>query len=153
VDQHAISTFRRDLRVLEREVELTLASQTGCCGITAAQCHLLLEVQLRERTSVTELAAALELDKSTLSRSVDALCRAGLLGRVADPESRRQQIISLTEPGEAKAAAINTLCDRFYGRLLESIPAGKRHAAVESVSLLGRAMRTVRKEGGNPCFQ
>ncbi len=153
MDQRAIRAFRRDLRVLEREVELTLSSQTSCCGVTVAQCHLLLEVELRGQTSVTELALALELDKSTLSRAVDALCRSGLLDRVADPESRRQQVISLTAQGKAKAAAINVLCDRFYERLLDSVPAGKRDAAMESVSLLGEAMRKVRQEGGNPYIQ
>jgi DNA-binding MarR family transcriptional regulator len=153
LDQTGIRAFRKDLRFLEREVELTLSSQTGCCGVTVAQCHLLLEVEQRGQTSVTELASVLELDKSTLSRSVDGLCRAGLLDRVTDPESRRQQVISLTEEGKAKAAAINKLCDRFYARLLDSIPADKRQAATESVALIGEAMRMVRKEGGNPCIQ
>ena len=77
----SIRALRKDLRVLEREIELTLSSQTGCCGITVAQCHLLLEVEQRDRTSVTELAAALELDKSTLSRAVDGLCLVDLLDR------------------------------------------------------------------------
>ena len=153
MEQAILRAFRRDVRTLEREVELTLASQSGCCGITVAQCHLLLEVELRGETSVTELAAALELDKSTLSRSVDGLCRAGLLDRVTDPESRRNQVISLTGQGEAKATAINKLCDAFYSRMLASIPEGKRAAAIESVSLIGEAMRAVRKEGENPCIQ
>jgi DNA-binding MarR family transcriptional regulator len=148
-----IRAFRRDIRVLEREIELTLSSQTGCCAVTVAQCHLLLEVELRGQTSITELASVLELDKSTLSRSVDGLCRAGLLDRVTDPSSRRQQVISLTAQGKAKAEAINTLCDRFYMRLIDSIPADKRQAARESVTLIGEAMKTVRKEGGNPCLQ
>ena len=149
--QKEIRAFRKDLRVLEREVELTLTSQTGCCDITVAQCHLLLEVELCGQTSVTELAATLELDKSTLSRAVDGLCRVGLLDRVTDPENRRQQVISLTNQGKAKATAINRLCDTFYIRLLGSIPADERDSAVKSVSLLGKAMKTVRKEGGNPC--
>ncbi len=149
----AVRDFRKDLRVLEREIELTLASQTGCCGVTVAQCHLLLEVEERGQTSVTELAGALELDKSTLSRSVDGLCRAGLLDRETDPASRRQQVIRLSPQGKAKAASINRLCDRFYSRLLDSIPADKRLAAVESVAFLGEAMKGVRKKGGNPCIQ
>jgi len=153
LDRGGVRGFRKDLRLLERQIELTLASQTGCCGVTVAQCHLLLEVELRGKTSVTELALALELDKSTLSRSVDGLCRAGLLAREPDPASRRQQIISLTARGKARAASINALCDRFYTGLLDSIPADKRKAARESVALLGQAMREVRKKGENPCIQ
>ena len=147
----SIRALRKDLRVLEREIELTLSSQTGCCGITVAQCHLLLEVEQRDRTSVTELAAALELDKSTLSRAVDGLCRVGLLDREADPSSRRQQVIRLTTKGKAKAASINGLCDRFYARILDSIPGVKKRVMMESVALLGQAMQSVRREGESPC--
>ena len=150
-EREDVRALRKDLRLLEREVELTLASQTGCCNVTVAQCRLLLEVELRGRTSVTELAGALELDKSTLSRAVDGLFRAGLLQREPDPASRRQQVISLTPGGKAKAASINELCDGFYARILDSIPQGKRESALESVALMGNAMRNVRKAGGNPC--
>ena len=153
MDRRGIREFRKDLRVLEREIELTLASQTGCCGVTVAQCHLLLEVELRGQSSVTELAAALELDKSTLSRTVDGLVQAGLLDRTTDPTSRRQQVIRLTEKGKATAASINEVCDRFYSLLLGSIPARKRLAAMESVALIGKAMKDVRTKGGNPCIQ
>ncbi|HET6450736.1 MAG TPA: MarR family transcriptional regulator [Spirochaetia bacterium] len=73
-----------------------MTSEAGCCGVTFAQCHLLLEVERRGRTSVTELATALELDKSTLSRTVDAGVKAGLIDRSVDPSSRRQQVICLT---------------------------------------------------------
>ena len=151
--QRELRAFRKDLRVLEREIELTLESQTGCCDVTVAQCHLLLEVEQAGKTSVTELASTLELDKSTLSRAVDGLCRAGLLDRVTDPSSRRQQVISLTAQGTAKADTINTLCDRFYARLIESAPAAERKGMRRSVALLADAMKTVRKEGGNPCSQ
>ena len=143
--------FRRDLRVLEREVARSLASETGCCGVTLAQCHLLLEVGERGSTGITELAAALELDKSTLSRTVDGLCRAGLLSRETDPGNRRHQVIRLTEAGHARTEAIHGLCDRFYSRLLERIPAGKRRAVVEAVALLGRAMQQQRKKPGAAC--
>jgi len=151
VKRAGVRSFRKHLRVLEREIELTLASQTGCCGVTVAQCHLLLEVELRGETSVTELASALELDKSTLSRAVDGLYRAGLLHRQTDPASRRQQVIRLSEGGRAKADSINALCDRFYASLLDSISDDKRQAVIESVALIGEAMRDLRRKEGNPC--
>jgi DNA-binding MarR family transcriptional regulator len=141
-----VRELRAHLRVLEREIELSLASETGCCGVTTAQCHLLLEAAERGRTSVTELAGALELDKSTLSRAVEGLCRAGMLDRRTDACCRRQQVITLTEKGRRKVDAINGLCDASYTTLLGSIPAGKRAAVVESVALLAQAMR--RRRGG-----
>jgi DNA-binding MarR family transcriptional regulator len=147
----AIRDFRKSLRILEQEVGLSMASETGCCGVTLAQCHLLLEVEQRGRTSVTELAALLELDKSTMSRTVDAMCRAGLLDRETDPDNRRQQVISLTEEGRLKSDRINGLCDSSYARVFDFIPADKRRMVVESAALLAQAMRQRRKDPGSAC--
>ena len=141
----AIRDFRKSLRILEQEVGLSMASETGCCGVTLAQCHLLLEVDQRGTTSVTELAALLELDKSTMSRTVDTMCRAGLLNRETDPGNRRQQVISLTAEGKLKSDRINGLCDTSYTRLFDFIPVEKRHMIVESAALLAHAMRMMRK--------
>ena len=82
-----IRAFRADLRVLEREVVLSLSSDTGCCGVSVAQCHLLLETEARGRTNVTELAAATVLDKSTLEPDGG---RAVPLGSPAPPGGPRQ---------------------------------------------------------------
>ncbi len=148
-----VRRLRRNLRALEREIELSLATQTGCCGVTVAQCHLLLEVEDRRETSVTALASALELDKSTLSRNVDGLCRTGLLRRETDPRSRRQQVISLTPDGQARVDAINAVCDRYSARLLGSLAPVRRAALMESAADLGIAMKRARLEEGNPCSQ
>lgn len=146
-----VRAFRADLRKLEREVVLSLASDTGCCGVTMAQCHMLLEAEVRDRTRVTELADSMELDKSTLSRTVDGMCRAGLLDRQVDPSNRRQQIISLTRKGRQKAQSINELCDASAMRLFDFMPGSKRHQVVESVALLVAAMRQMRKDPEGAC--
>ncbi len=147
----AIREFRANLRVLEREVEMSMTSEAGCCGVTFAQCHLLLEVERRGRTSVTELASLLELDKSTLSRTVEAGVQAGLIDRATDPQNRRQQVISLTETGRATADRINQLCDSSYTRLFDFIPREKRAQVVEAVSLLAQAMRLKRRNPEAAC--
>jgi DNA-binding MarR family transcriptional regulator len=146
-----IRDFRRDLRTLEREVVLSLSADAGCCGVTFAQCHLLMEVEQRTATSITELASALELDKSTLSRTVDAMVRGGLLSRESDPASRRQQVIRLTYAGREKADAINSTCDVSYARLFDFIPEPEKGTVIASVALLAEAMRQMRKHTGSPC--
>jgi DNA-binding MarR family transcriptional regulator len=139
--------FRGHLRVLEREIERSLATETGCCGVTLPQCHLLLEVEEKGETGVTDLASSLELDKSTLSRAVDGLWRAGRVSRESDPENRRRQVVSLTRKGREKTLSINTRCDDFYARLFRGIPLEKRASVRECVALLAEAMRKTRKRG------
>jgi DNA-binding MarR family transcriptional regulator len=147
----SIREFRQNLRVMEREVELSMTSEAGCCGVTFAQCHLLLEIERKGRTSVTELAGVLELDKSTLSRTVDAAFKAGLIDRTVDPTSRRQQVISLTEKGRQTAATINSQCDESYTRLFDFIPAAERSGVVRAVAILADAMRQKRRNPEAAC--
>ncbi|MGA2640604.1 MAG: MarR family transcriptional regulator [Spirochaetia bacterium] len=147
----SIREFRKNLRVLEREVELSMTSEAGCCGVTFAQCHLLLEIERRERTSITELASILDLDKSTLSRTVDAASRAGLLDRSVDPASRRQQVISLTARGRETTETINSQCDASYTRLFDFIPREERSTVVRAVALLADAMRQKRRHPESAC--
>lgn len=49
---------------------------------------------------LTDLSARLLLDKSTITRIVDRLERAGLVRRIADPDDRRVQRVVLTSEGQ-----------------------------------------------------
>ncbi len=159
-----VRDFRRALRLLERQVERTLASQTGCCGVTVAQCHLLLELDQAEFTGsdsgagsgagpdrlaglepglgVGDCARALELDASTLSRTVDSLVKSGLVSRKEDANNRRRQIVALTEAGRARVAGIHSLCDSYYGRILDSFPQASRKILAEGITALAAALRS-----------
>ena len=148
-----IRNFRRELRSLERQVELTLIAQTDCCGVTPAQCHLLLEVGETGGTSVGELAASFELDASTLSRTVDGLVKAGFLSRKEDPANRRRQLVALSAAGREKADFINDICDRYYTGLLASLTGNEAATLRDALPLLLKVLRSWRlsDEGGSCC--
>ncbi len=59
--------LREKLRILERESGGVFEEQEGCCGLTTAQCHTLLETGNRGPVSLVDLAQFLGLDTSTLS--------------------------------------------------------------------------------------
>ena len=142
-----VRDFRRSLRALEREIELSLASQTDCCGVTSAQCHILLELEASGSSSVGELAEALELDPSTMSRSADSLVKAGLVSRADDPANRRRQILDLSSEGKEKADYINSVCDDYYRGILEGAGAERGPSLTDTVAYLGAAIREKRKAG------
>jgi len=141
-----VRSLRAQLRVLEREIGRSLATQTDCCGVTMAQCHILLELDGAGCVNLKTLSERMELDKSTLSRTVDALVGLELVSRGEDPANRRQQIICLSDAGTLWVADVHRRCDAFYQRLLERIPAAKHGAVLESVSLLARSMVEQRKD-------
>jgi DNA-binding MarR family transcriptional regulator len=145
-----IRAFRGQLRQLERQIELNLANQTDCCGVTVAQCHVLLEVEASGEAAIGTLADSLELDASTLSRTVDGLVRAGLIERREDPENRRRQLVRLTPAGREKADFINGSCDSFYRDLLRRLPEGQANAVLSALPLLVEAFRTERIAHGRP---
>jgi DNA-binding MarR family transcriptional regulator len=140
----AIAAFRRQLRVLEREVVRQLEAETGCCGVTLAQCHTLVELAASE-LSLTGLASALGLDTSTLSRTVDGLVRAGMVERSEDASDRRLLRLTLTPAGKAKVAYIDGMCNRYYGDLLAGMSQRDRQCVLRAVGLLAERMRSLRE--------
>ncbi|HLP42344.1 MAG TPA: MarR family winged helix-turn-helix transcriptional regulator [Fibrobacteria bacterium] len=121
-------------------MERSLDEQTECCGVTVAQCHVLMELDGGACVNLTGLAARLGLDKSTLSRSVDGLVNAELVDRSVDPDNRRQQVICLSAAGRRRVAAIHSRCDAEYQKLFSLIPKTKHDMVCEAVEILAEAL-------------
>jgi hypothetical protein len=66
-----VGPLRQASRLLVRELGFLDDGQIGL-GITHSQCHTLIELERSERLTAGELAQALNLDKSTMSRTVEA---------------------------------------------------------------------------------
>ena len=136
MDINIIREFRRCIREIEREREYQLKNQSGCCGVTLAQCHCLMELDEMGATSIVDLAQRLRLDTSTLSRTVGGLVREGYVERALNPDNRRCVTVRLTETGVVKASEINAVCDGFYDDLFQGFPKGQTalHEAVKRLS-------------------
>ena len=148
LDIDALRTFRSKLRVLEREIGRCLEEQTDCCGVTVAQCHVLLELDGLRSVNLRALADRLELDKSTLSRAIDSLVELGLVARKEDPKNRRQQSLSLNKAGERRVANIHRRCDAYYRQMLARVPSVDLPAIVRGIEALADAMLAQRRDAG-----
>lgn len=143
----ALTPFRRQLRVLEREVIRELEAQTDCCDVTLAQCHVLLE--LADSTlSLTGLSELLGLDRSTLSRTVDGLVKTGLVERSDDPSDRRTLRLALTPAGMAKVAYIDDTCNRYYATLLAELTEDDLQHVFRGIAVMAERMRSCRRGSG-----
>lgn len=139
-----IRDFRRTLRLLEREFEIALSAETKCCDVTLPQCHAMIELDESGDISLSDLSQRMELDKSTLSRTVESLVQEGLALRNTDASDRRAVKIGLSEKGKEKVRTINTLCDNYYEEILSGIPLKGRKEVIESVTVLAESMRSFR---------
>lgn len=69
---------------------------------------------------VSELGAALFLDKSTISRQVEAAVRLGLVERTVDPTDARARLVGLTESGRERHHAAREHRRGEWQRALQS---------------------------------
>jgi DNA-binding MarR family transcriptional regulator len=145
MDTQIVREFRKNLRRLEQLIVLQLREDTGCHGVSVAQCHCLLAVEQLGRPSQNELAEQLCLDKSSLSRTVDGLVQIGLLERAIDEKDRRVYRIRLTVQGEKTCSIINTSNDDLYSRVLDRLPM-PAEIVVGAFAAFVQAMREVKGE-------
>jgi DNA-binding MarR family transcriptional regulator len=76
-----------------------------------------------DSTRVTDLAADLHADVSTISRYASTLAHAGLVEKTADPADRRVQMLTLTDAGrEAVASLYQQRADSFARILRDWTP-------------------------------
>jgi DNA-binding MarR family transcriptional regulator len=71
----------------------------------------------------SELAAVLHLDKSTVSRQIDAAARLGLVERAPDPDDARAVTVQLTDAARERLNALRTVrLERWRAALAEWAP-------------------------------
>lgn len=140
--------LRQKLRVLERETGGLLESRDECCGLTSSQCHTILEIAGKGYISLVDLASALGLDASTLSRTVQGLVILGLVHRAASEKDRRRVEIALTDQGRSVVGRIEALNNGYFEKVLAEIPADKHSALLDSLGLLTGAVKRVNDATG-----
>lgn len=134
--QNDYKQFRETIHLLERHLDILQDTEFSCCQITLAQCHALVEIGRAESLSLGELARLINLENSTVSRTVNNLVDRGLAAREIDPGDRRYVVIRLTEKGKETFQKIETGMDHYFREIFSNIPEGKKNQILESLSLI-----------------
>lgn len=136
--------LREAMRLIDRRLEMVDEKEKACCcGTTLAQCHALVEIGRAGSISLIGLSEQMDLDKSTMSRTVDALVARGFAKRDIDEANRRFVTITLMEKGLQEYRSIESSMDVYFDRLLEAVPAEKQAQVLESMQLLVDAVLQV----------
>lgn len=128
--------LREMMRILVRHLGILEKSDLNGCDITLAQCHALVEIGRRERMNLNDLALLLNVDKSTMSRTINNLVENGLAVRDQNDGDRRYIVIQLTEEGKRFFECTEADMAVYYRSILNRIPAGKQAQVMESMALL-----------------
>ena len=112
-----------------------------CCRTTNTQCHLLTELSRSGPLSLVELGARVCLEKSWVSRAVDAMVERGLVTKEPNPQDARSWLVTLTAEGERTVGELNRTLDEHADQLLGALGERERAGVEQSLLLLMKALR------------
>lgn len=137
--------IREYLRQIERALDQLDQEKASCCDTTMTQCHALVELGRLEKVSVNGLSEALNLDKSTTSRTIQQLYEQNRVERTPSNEDRRQLDLTLTESGKRDYLQIESTMNSFFEKVYDEIPEPSRDQVILALEVLAKAIYAARK--------
>lgn len=140
-----VAPLRQASRQVVRELGF-LDLRMPAVGVTPSEGHVLIELELAGTLTAAELATRLNLDKSTLSRTLARLRRNGWVEARQGPADRRRKPLALRPAGKRQLARIHDHANAQVVRALALLPSTDRDAVVRGMALYGRALAQVRAQ-------
>ncbi|NIE77251.1 winged helix-turn-helix transcriptional regulator [Pantoea sp. Ap-967] len=123
--------LRRAARGVSRHYDEALAG----FGINVAQFSLLRHLQRLDRPSITSLAEAMGLERSTLGRNLRVLEADGLVA-LAEGDDQRNRVVLLTAAGAARVQAALPAWEQAQSALVGQLGETQRDALVHLLERL-----------------
>ncbi len=99
-------------------------------GINVAQYSLLCNLKRLDQPSISSLAEAMGLDRSTLGRNLRVLENAGLV-KLAEGEDHRNRLVCLTRTGEERLEAALPAWEAAQQRLIDRLGEDRREQLLQ----------------------
>jgi MarR family transcriptional regulator, 2-MHQ and catechol-resistance regulon repressor len=131
--------FHKALSDLLRIYQFRDRDRICCHDISVTQCHALDMLVERGPLRSLALAEALRLDKSTVTRVIDALERKGYVDRLSDPGDARAVLLRATRSGSRLQRRIHDELLRQQTEILADLDPAVRAGSVEVLRRLARA--------------
>ena len=136
-----------DIRAASRQMVRELGFMETTIAATdypPSAVHTILEVGRRGPMTAMQLAAFLQLEKSSVSRMVHKLIEAGELREATDPDDARSKPLSLTVKGRRTLTALHDFGRRQVLGALSHLDAAERRKVSEGLMLYARALKADR---------
>jgi DNA-binding MarR family transcriptional regulator len=115
-------------------------------SITIPQFRLLVVLRTQGPMKLSTLAEHLGVQPSAATRMVDRLIAAGLVTRQANPATRREVVLDLTETGARIVSKVTQQRRRHIARIVSRMPGQHRAQLVE-------ALESFNEAGGEPVIE
>lgn len=133
LDRHVFFWFTQVIASRDRRLAQVLRS----LGLRVPEWRVLASLHARQRCSMSELADLASIDRSTLTRAVERMVRAGWLARLDDASDLRVTRLAPTVEGERLFAHIWPTVHRLNREAMAGLPAG-------AVDLLCRTLQQMK---------
>ena len=134
LDTATATRLRTVLGRLSRQLRTTTASTDA--GLTPTKISVLLSVDRRGTTRISELAEIEALNPTLLSRTISTLVDAGLLDRVSDAGDRRSAWVQVTDEGHRRAERMRRERTEVVNRGMSALPASERRILEQAIPAL-----------------
>lgn len=143
MEQSFIAALRRHSRQLVREWNM-LADEIQQVGISPSQCHTLIELEQEAGLSSSQLAELLVLDKSTTSRTIQALEKRALIDHSVPENDKRLKCYALSTEGQDLLGEIHEIANRQVEQALDLMTPSEQQQVAEGLKVYARALQQVR---------
>jgi DNA-binding MarR family transcriptional regulator len=134
LDAATATRLRTVLGRLSRQLRTTAASTDA--GLTPTKISVLLSVDRRGTTRISEVAEIEALNPTLLSRTISTLVDAGLLDRVSDAGDRRTAWVQVTSDGHRLAERMRRERTEVVNRGMSALPASERQIVEQAIPAL-----------------
>lgn len=135
-----ISSIYELLRTLDTRDQ----NASACYGVTRLQGFVLLELLHASDLSMQELSDRMRLSVSTMTRVLDKLVAAGLVGRIRSRDDRRIVLCALTGKGKTTGKKLERCYKDFYNRIVSELSAKEQKTFIKAIQ---KTIHLIRDDG------
>lgn len=140
-----VQPLRQAARQIVRELGF-LEESLSNIGVTHSECHALIELEHHGVLTQGELADILNLDKSTMSRTISGLLDTEQVATKEDGDDKRKKPLMLTSRGRRRLARIHEYATAQVQSALSLLDENERRVVVQGLDLYARALTRLRAQ-------
>jgi DNA-binding MarR family transcriptional regulator/RimJ/RimL family protein N-acetyltransferase len=137
-----IEDIRTASRTMVRELGFMRAT-LAATDYSASGVHALLEIETGDGVSAAQLAQSLGLDKSSVSRMVGKLIKAGEIQERAAEDARVKRL-QLTPQGRQTVAAIHAFGQAQVNKALQALNPSQQQSVAQGLTTYAHALKRIR---------
>lgn len=153
---NAVNQLRHNARTIVRELGL-LNDAYFEIGVTLAERHLLIELNISQNPTMGEIAERLLIDKSTASRLISKAVKKGYIECIIDKIDKRKRYLRITKKGQTVLNAFEPIAFDQTKQALLTLSNEEINTVFLGVALYAKGLRCARlkkledidKETGN----